>query len=249
MEEEPTRLVRTPRHIPQAAASDPEERERLIRLAEQARERSRRAREQKREERTLMYQNLPASYLRSRGLADIEAAAACPCHCHPDAGTLDMHQDSVCGCQQDEETRKASRKSLLQSLGSYTHEQQELSDAHRRKIEEAAENLRVSIEQEGGAAPYQILGSADGTRFYLRERHGEWRLTVPDEKAGPQGDPVGGPNGTYVIAEGHEDDLYSDDDPAKPLKTAVAHVRAHNMTLRCTHPDAKTYCPDCGKKQ
>jgi hypothetical protein len=111
----------------------------------------------------------------------------------------------------------------------------------------AAVELGVTLEMFGGVAPYQILGQVDGVRFYLRERHGEWELTVPDDTSGDDGDPVP-TRGTCTIAHGTEDDLYDPDDATAPLRRCVDEVRRHLRRRACPHRSAGAFCPECGQR-
>ncbi len=224
---------------------DPEEVSALRERAESIRTQAREQREQNIHERRELLAALDPSYLTRAGIHDIEAAARCPSSAHPAPGHA-YAPDRTCSCQEPEGDRRTRTESLLDALQQHSAE---LAQAHAREqeaLKETAGRLGAVIEQAGGAAPYQILGSVDGVRFYLRERHGEWTLQVPDEEAGSSGDPCGTRSGTYLVAEGHADELYDPEDPARPLKVAVEEVRAHVHRTFCAHPDARSYCPDCG---
>lgn len=179
-------------------------------------------------------------------ITDIGAAAACLCSCHPTPADVEMHGGKVCSCQKTEEQRRADQEEALQELQKHSGATREAVQAELDALRRVAADLGATIEQAGGAAPYQILGQVDSVRFYLRERHDEWSLQIPDEQAGDLGSPVGTANGVYTIAEGDAAELYDPADPAKPLRVAVDTVRAHLARRSCRHEGARAFCPDCG---
>lgn len=179
-------------------------------------------------------------------ITDIDAAAACLCSCHPTPADAEMHGERVCSCQKTEEQRRADQKEALQELQKHSGAMMEAVQAELDALRRVAADLGATIEQAGGSAPYQILGQVDSIRFYLRERHDEWSLQIPDEQAGDLGEPVGTANGVYIIAEGDAAELYDPADPAKPLRVAVDTVRTHLARRSCRHEGARTFCPDCG---
>lgn len=181
------------------------------------------------------------------GVHDLESAVSCLCHCHPSVD-LSVHRGSPCSCQEDRETRTRNRESLLREIQRLGQQQSGAEDSEQDAVRRAAQELGLVVEMAGGAAPYQITGVAHGTRFYLRERHGEWSVRVPDDAAGPEGDPTGVDNGSYVVAEGSAESLYSAEDPARPLRVAASAVEGFIRARRCLHPDAGRFCPDCGMR-
>jgi hypothetical protein len=237
--------MREPRHQPAFVPPDPAALETLRAKAEGLRE-LRHRQEQEIADRRRLLGLMSADELDHARIHDLDAAAACHCSCHPAPAHVWTHGEGVCACQKSDEQRRADREAALQALREGSAELEQAFEAERAALQTVAGELGVTIEQAGGAAPYQILGQVDGMRFYLRERHEEWRLQIPDEEAGDLGDPIGVKDGTYVIAEGWSNDLYDPTDPVKPLKVAVAAVRAHLTRRSCGHPDARAFCPDCG---
>lgn len=143
-------------------------------------------------------------------------------------------------------TKPSSLKAVLEAARKIDSEGAERRRRDRDAVDAAAVELGVTLEMFGGLAPYQILGQVDGMRFYLRERHGEWDLTVPDENAGADGDPIDAHH-TVVIARGGEQDLYDPDDATAPLRRCAHEVRLHLRRLVCQHPASGMFCPDCGQ--
>lgn len=238
--------MRKPRHETAArelpAKASPHRRVEIEAMRSEAKE----LRAAKQEARRHVLENLSSAALKEISIHDLEAAVLCLCGCHPsmEPGT---HSGKLCGCQKTPEERRTEKERFFQQLQEFGEQFLEVSRREREEaLSAAAQQLDVSIESAGGAAPYQIIGSVHGTRFYLRERHGEWQLRVPDERAGPDGDPTGINSGTYVIAEGPAEDIYDDEDLAKPLKEAVRAVEEHLRRKACQHADARKYCPDCG---
>lgn len=181
-------------------------------------------------------------------IADLEAAAACLCSCHPTPADTDMHNESVCSCQKTDAQRRADREEALRELQKNSAQLDLAVQAELGALRHVAADMGATIEQAGGAAPYQILGQVAGVRFYLRERHDEWSVQIPDEEAGDLGDPIGVKGGTYIIAEGCADELYDPSDPAKPLRVAVTAVLSHTARRSCPHKGARRFCPDCGTR-
>jgi hypothetical protein len=61
-----------------------------------------------------------------------------------------------------------------------------------------------------------------------------WRLEAPAtiSERGP------------TIAEGADTDY---DTPTDLLSLIARHIRLHLLRQRCSHPDARLFCPDCGQ--
>lgn len=238
------------RHLPAATrALEGPEAEKLRQSAQEHRRRARESRERETSRRRAFLSNMSASELETAGVEDLEAAAACSCSCHPSPGDPAAHGGNRCLCQQSEQERREATGRWLEQLQQASQDLSAHHDAERRAVGEAAEELGVTLEQAGGAAPYQIIGSVDGVRFYLRERHDSWRLQIPDEEAGDDGDPVGFDTGVYVIAEGTSDSLYREGDPTWPLRLAVEEIRSHLRRRACEHLQARAFCPDCGARR
>ncbi|MGH3752049.1 MAG: hypothetical protein ACRDRP_05015 [Pseudonocardiaceae bacterium] len=87
-------------------------------------------------------------------------------------------------------------------------------------------------------------GTVDGRGFYLRERHGYYRVTIaPDDD--PAADPWELPaeRATLDIADGEDDDLTGPDggyDVAHALGVAVHAVRTFLARRECEHQQCRT---------
>ena len=116
------------------------------------------------------------------------------------------------------------------------------------------EELGVTAQWRGVAAPFVITGNADGRGFYLRERHGYYRVTIaPDDD--PAADPWELPaeRATLDIADGEDDDLTGPDggyDVAHALIVAVHAVRTFLARRECEHQQPtdprQLFCAWCG---
>jgi hypothetical protein len=74
-----------------------------------------------------------------------------------------------------------------------------------------------------------LAGTVDGRGFYLRERHGSWRVTVaPDEDPGSDPWTADPSVPTFDIADGDADRLFVEGDfsVVRALDVAVAPVRS-----------------------
>lgn len=126
--------------------------------------------------------------------------------------------------------------------------------ASRQTAELAAEAdvLRVSARIEVWAAPFVIVGSCDGRGFYLRERHGSYRVTIAGNDD-PSSDPwKAEPTETSIdVAAGDEAELRDNhgvESAAVSLRVAVAAVRTTVARDTCPHAIVTNgpYCPTCG---
>jgi hypothetical protein len=239
---------RLPRHRPAPAPQDAEAAAELRARIRALRDESEQKRARDTAERRHLLDLLGPEDLARYRIVDVDAAVTCPCSCHPSVADIAMHGEGVCSCQKTPEQRRADQEEALSLLQQHSGELARAVESELVALRAVAAELGVEIEQAGGMAPYQIVGQVDGIRFYLRERYDEWSVQVPDEEAGDLGDPVGVQSGTYVIAEGLAGELYSAEDPAGPLRTAVAAVREHLARRSCAHPGARTFCPDCGAR-
>ncbi|MBX3314372.1 MAG: hypothetical protein KF906_08640 [Actinobacteria bacterium] len=101
------------------------------------------------------------------------------------------------------------------------------------------------------AAPFVIVGECDGRGFYLRERHGHYRVTISGDDD-PSSDPwVADPTETSIdVASGDERELTGTSRPsdAVALRVAVNAVRTALARNDCAHPGAadEAHCPSCG---
>ncbi|MGI8938045.1 MAG: hypothetical protein ACR2JF_07515 [Iamia sp.] len=102
------------------------------------------------------------------------------------------------------------------------------------------------------AAPFVIAGTCDGRGYYLRERHGSYRVTIAaDEDRGAESWTSEPEDRSIDIAQGPESDLCGADgrpSPAIALRVAVDAVRTALARNSCTHADASggAFCPRCG---
>lgn len=96
-----------------------------------------------------------------------------------------------------------------------------------------------------------IVGNCDGRGFYLRERHGTYRVTISADED-PSADPWSAdPTATSIdIAEGGEHEFWIDGEFSEvaALRIAVAAVRTALARNTCSHRTmgAEPYCPGCG---
>ena len=83
--------------------------------------------------------------------------------------------------------------------------------------------LKVSAQMVVAAAPMVITGVTDGRAFYLRERHGSWRVTIAtddDPTADPWGSALEAPS--IDIASGDESDFNDGTGSAPELSRCVS---------------------------
>ena len=126
-----------------------------------------------------------------------------------------------------------------------------LHEEQQKRFDAAAATLEVEARIEVLAAPFVIVGTCGGRGFYLRERHGRYRVTIaPDED--PGSDPwTADPTETSIdVAAGDDDELVSSGafSPAVALRIAVTAVRTAVARNACPHRrvDSDPYCPACG---
>jgi len=122
------------------------------------------------------------------------------------------------------------------------------------ELAQHAEELGVTAQWRVAAAPFVITGNVDGRGFYLRERHGYYRVTIaPDDD--PTADPWELPieRATLDIADGEDDDLTGPDggyDVAHALTVAVHAVRTFLARRGCEHQQPtdprQLFCSWCG---
>lgn len=170
----------------------------------------RREAEQRRAEQSLRRRSL----LETLGvpLADLAAAANCCCSCHPQPGDESQHPQSDCNCQLDEEQRRIRHAQLWDAFDAIWSDPQRQAASAReeQELRDAAERLGVSVALRGHAAPFVLSGTCDGRGWYLRERHGQYGVTIaPDHD--PDVDPWSAPAEvpTIDIAEGDADEIGS----------------------------------------
>lgn len=122
------------------------------------------------------------------------------------------------------------------------HRQNALLDALSRR-------LGCSLDLVLPAAPFVLIGCVDGRRFYLRERHGRWRLVVAPASS-PLSCPWFAPRGlvTFAIAEGVAEEVLSLEDAAV---LATRLTREFLTISECTHvfDENPVCCTHCGIEQ
>ncbi len=97
-----------------------------------------------------------------------------------------------------------------------------------------------------------LAGTVDGRGFYLRERHGLWRVTIaPDEDPGIDPWTADPSVSTLDIADGDADRLLLDDgfSAIRALDVAVGAVRSFLRQRACGHGRAlpgDRFWPACG---
>lgn len=192
-------------------------------------------------------------------LRDAEAAADCQCGCHPTSASHDLHDGGVtCNCQLTEDEREERRDEFLTKMGDLWSDPDYAAAIAEDEAQfaAAARKLGVSAEIASHGCPFVIVGNADGRGFYLRERHGMYRVTIaPDDD--PCADPWRLPpeSPTVDIAAGDDGDLTdsaSRFDQSVALGVAVDAVRSHALRSRCDHRDSRhsghRYCGLCGTR-
>ena len=187
-------------------------------------------------------------------LRDLDAAVECACSCHPTPPSADVHDGGVtCPCQLTTEERAAQRRVLFHELGDWDAES-EWEERVSAEFQSEVARLKVSAQIVVAAAPMVITGVTDGRAFYLRERHGSWRVTIAtddDPTADPWGSALEAPS--IDIASGDESDFNDENGQysrALALRVAVAAVRDALRRNDCHHevPEltAHRFCRSCG---
>lgn len=189
-------------------------------------------------------------------LRDVEAAVECLCSCHPRPAEIDRHDGGqTCPCQETEDER-AAHMTAFRDLWNEEIEQEYLDeeryfDEQRELIAAEAEALGVEADIQVWGAPHVIVGVCDGRGFYLRERHGSYRVTIaPDDD--PGSDPwFADPTELSIdIAGGDECELEDDGTFSWliTLRVAVQAVRTAIARNTCEHRriESEPFCPICG---
>ena len=184
-------------------------------------------------------------------LRDIDEAADCGCSCHPSPASPSLHDGGAeCPCQLTAAERAQRWDRLFEHLGEATGASTE-ADRERTELAAAAAELDVDAELRCSACPFVVAGTCDGRSFFLRERHGHWRVEVA---ADPDCTDLWGTAGSLgiEIASGDEADLCDADgkpSPAVALRLAVHAVRLSALRNTCSHeqPDeSDRFCRRCG---
>ena len=182
-------------------------------------------------------------------LRDIEKAADCVCSCHPSPASWSVHEGGAeCPCQLTAVERAERWDRLFKHIG-------EVAEASKREdnaLAEAAAELDVDAEVRCSAFPFVVAGTCDGRSFYLRERHGHWRVEVA---ADPGCADLWGTSGSLgiEIARGDAADLFDADGETSPvvaLRLAMRAVRLSTLRDRCSHEqpsgESHWFCRRCG---
>lgn len=188
-------------------------------------------------------------------LRDVDAAVDCVCACHPRPAEVDRHDGGQsCHCQETEVERAARRVTFLEQWNDLSDDfadEERFDQQQRELVAEEAEALGVEARVEVWAAPLVVVGVCDGRGFYLRERHGSYRVTIaPDED--PSSDPwAAEPTEPSIdIAAGDDSELHEEGrfSRAVALRVAVQAVRTALARNACDHRsvDSEPYCPSCG---
>lgn len=185
-------------------------------------------------------------------LRDIDKAADCGCSCHPSPASLSLHEGGVeCPCQLTAAERAELWDRLFRDVGEATEASKE-ADRERAEVAEVAAELNVDAEVRCSACPFVVAGTCDGRSFFLRERHGHWRVEVaadPDcTDLWSTRDALG-----IRVAAGGKADLCDADgrfSPGVALRLAVDAVRLSALRDVCSHeqPPGESYrfCRRCG---
>jgi hypothetical protein len=187
-------------------------------------------------------------------LRDIDAAVDCACGCHPRPADADLHDGgSTCPCQLTPEERRARWEAFLATSARLAEEAgaAERAAAEAAELEAEAVTLGVTARVTVSACPFVVVGTCDGRDFYLRERHGSYRVTIAPDDA-PGSDPWNAePTEPSIdIAAGDEYELLAGGrlSTAAALRVAVGAVRTAVARNACRHSDAGdgAFCPTCG---
>lgn len=181
-------------------------------------------------------------------LRDYDAARTCPCGCHPRVS--DTHNGgTTCQCQHTPEERAEARKRLFDLIAQLHDEG--IAQRHEQDLQDAARELNIPDAHIAvNGAPFVITGTVDGRAFYLRERHGNYRVDIaPDTN--PTADIwADRSDGEITVTQGDESDFYRDGtfSPGLALRIAATAIRSHLDRAACDHAQRGThrYCPDCG---
>lgn len=186
-------------------------------------------------------------------LRDLDAAADCPCSCHPRPADPELHSaGTACPCQRTATQRRARLEALFDRMPPVRGDRS--LEPGRDPFAEQVAVLGVAARVACAAAPVVITGTVDGRGFYMRERHERYRVTIaPDDD--PAADPWERPAEclTLDIAAGDSEDLTDPDgrfDPVVALTVAVDAVRTFLHRRSCSHlglaSPGVAYCARCG---
>jgi hypothetical protein len=195
-----------------------------------------------------------AAILTGPALRDVEAAVDCMCSCHPRPGDVDLHEaGQSCRCQLTETERAARMSAWLDSLDELPVDPDEERAEREREERFAAEAAALGVEAriKASFAPFVIVGVCDGRGFYLRERHGCYRVTIaPDDDPGSDPWAAESTEPSIDVASGDVSELddHGQYAPAKALRVAVQAVRSALARNTCNHRrvESEPFCPSCG---
>lgn len=182
-------------------------------------------------------------------LPNVEEALKCNCTCHPRPADPMLHNGgTTCGCQYTEEENKIRTEKTLKSLRKIWKNNNFDSDELFTKAKEYSDSLNIKLDSYGGVAPFVITGNIDGYNFYLRERHGYYRIVVAGEDD-PHSDVWRDqPVDALVVGEGSEHELGSTYEDVETSISLIANtIRTFLAQKECSHILGNNYCPSCGK--
>lgn len=187
-------------------------------------------------------------------LRDYAAASTCPCSCHPQVSALHSGgQECRCQLTKDEQAAQLERFfAVIAEINSRDPDFMSRAEESTQFQEEAAE-LGVSDAQiRALGCPLVVSGKIDGRSFFLRERHGIYRVECAPEHA-PEVDLWSSDMDGVIVKEGVEGDLIEQGDPpaVRALKVAACAVRSYLRAYSCEHrmiPTGALFCPWCGKE-
>ena len=197
-----------------------------------------------------------AAILAGPVLRDVEAAVECLCSCHPRPAEIDRHDGGQsCPCHETEDERAARMKAFRdvwnEDIEQEYRDEEQYFDEQRELLAAEAKALGVEASIQVWAAPHVSVGVCDGRGFYLRERHGSYRVTIaPDDD--PGSDPwIAEPTEPSIdIADGDECELEGDGrfSWVISLRVAVQAVRTAIARNACEHRriESEPFCPSCG---
>ncbi len=188
-------------------------------------------------------------------LRDVDTAVDCMCSCHPRPADVHLHDGGQsCRCQETEAEHAARRETILKQWSELSEDfadEERFDRQQRQLVAEEAAALGVEARIEVWAAPFVVVGVCDGRGFYLRERHGSYRVTIaPDEDPGSNPWAAEPTEPSIDIAAGDDSELQEDGrfSRAVALRVAVQTVRTALARNACDHRsvDSEPYCPSCG---
>ena len=186
-------------------------------------------------------------------LRDPEAAADCPCGCHPTPATTSYHDGgSACPCQKTAAERAESFQELLGAMAEADPEQDAHEIAAVEELARTAAEMGVDATIECWDMPFVITGTCDGRSFYLRERHCVWSVEIAADPGGE--DLWNDPNVMSIqIADGAVSGISADNgtlSTGMALREAVNAVRLSVLRDSCAHEPRSggehRFCSRCG---